>query len=174
MVFSALKLRDQRNSCHCGLTWNSGKCADDKIPACGYVPGLVWNEYLVPAHEDQQKRQNRFLSAQFKSAASTFHWMRNDQRGHSQGGGELLTLVSKLLWTFLQVWVFGFFFALYLKTWCEITWFCGDSPEGWFGFRSFWACVTWWIISYPTGWHGRLTRSSLGQIEALVFPVAPS
>lgn len=92
MVLSAFgtkalqQLRDQRNSCHCGLTWNSGKCADDKIPACRYVPGLVWNEYLVPAHEDQKKRQNRFLSAQFTSAASTFHCMRNDQRSQPRGG----------------------------------------------------------------------------------------
>lgn len=114
MVFSALKLRDQRNSCHCGLTWNSGKCADDKIPACGYVPGLVWNEYLVPAHEDQQKRQNRFLSAQFKSAASTFHCMRNEQRGHSQGGGRITHIgVKTALDISASVGFWGFFCTLF-------------------------------------------------------------
>lgn len=46
--FILQQLSDQRNSWHCGLTWNSGKYASDKIPACRYVPVLVWNGYLVP------------------------------------------------------------------------------------------------------------------------------
>lgn len=49
-VSTLQQLSDQRNSwpiCHCGLTWNSGKYASDKIPASRYVPGLVWSAYLL-------------------------------------------------------------------------------------------------------------------------------
>lgn len=48
IFFTLQQLSDQRHSWHCGLTWNSGKYASDKIPACRYVPVLVWNRYLVP------------------------------------------------------------------------------------------------------------------------------
>lgn len=109
------QLCDQRNSWHCGLTWNSGKYANDKIPACRYVPGLVWNEYPVlhQKKKDQQQRQNRFLSAQFASAASTFHRMRNEQRGHSHGRGRIIHTGVK---TALDIFGNVCFGQVYLKT----------------------------------------------------------
>lgn len=37
--------------CHWALTWSSGKYASDKIPACRYVPGLVWSAWLGCAQQ---------------------------------------------------------------------------------------------------------------------------